>query len=367
MIEITTIGAGGGSIASVDRGGLLQVGPESAGSVPGPACYGQGNTRPTLTDAQVVLGRINAERPLGDELKSLDVEAARHAIADHVGKPLGLAADDAAAAIVRVAEARMAGAVRLVSIERGHDPTRFVALPFGGGGALHVSALIRQIGLKSALVPRFPGVTSALGCVLADLRHDVVQTLNVMLDSLDAAVLQTRMLAAGREASAVIAAAGIPVERTDVLYELDMHYLGQTHTVAVPLPMTGERPAVSEQLVREAFEGAYLASFSRLLAGLPIRIVTLRVAAIGRRPEFDFSIFAPYRSASLDKARRGSRRVWFEGGWREASVWARLELPIDARIDGPAVLEQPDAGIVIEPGFAGRIDALGNLVVAKID
>ena len=122
MVEITTIGAGGGSIAWVDRGGLLQVGPESAGSVPGPACYGQGNTRPTLTDAQVVLGRINAQRPLGGELKSLDVEAARRAIAEHVGKPLGLAADDAAAAIVRVADARMAGAIRLVSIERGHDP-----------------------------------------------------------------------------------------------------------------------------------------------------------------------------------------------------------------------------------------------------
>src|SRR5262245_46567033 len=135
MVEITTIGAGGGSIVWVDRGGLLQVGPESAGSVPGPACYGQGNTRPTLTDAQVVLGRINAQRPLGGELKSLDVDAARRAIDEHVGKPLNLSTDDAAAAIVRVADARMAGAIRLVSIERGHDPAKFVAMPFGGGGA----------------------------------------------------------------------------------------------------------------------------------------------------------------------------------------------------------------------------------------
>ena len=240
MIEITTIGAGGGSIAWVDRGGLLQVGPESAGSVPGPACYGQGNTRPTLTDAQVVLGRINAQRPLGGELKSLDVEAARRAIAEHVGKPLNLSPDDAAAAIVRVADARMAGAIRLVSIERGHDPQKFVAMPFGGGGALHVGALIREIGLKSAVVPRFPGITSALGCVLADLRHDMVQTVNLMLDGLDAAALAARMAAAGKEASAVIAAAGIPVERIDVIYELDMHYLGQTHTVSVPLPVEAD-------------------------------------------------------------------------------------------------------------------------------
>src|SRR5258708_889208 len=220
MVEITTIGAGGGSIAWVDRGGLLQVGPESAGSVPGPVCYGQGNTRPTLTDAQVVLGRINAQRPLGGELKSLDVEAAKRAIDEHVGSPLGLAADDAAAAIVRVADARMAGAIRLVSIERGHDPQKFVAMPFGGGGALHVGALIREIGLKCALVPRFPGITSALGCVLADLRHDIVQTLNVMLDGLDAAALEQRMRTTGQEAAEIVAAAGIPVERTEVLFEL---------------------------------------------------------------------------------------------------------------------------------------------------
>jgi N-methylhydantoinase A len=364
MIEITTIGAGGGSIASVDRGGLLQVGPESAGSVPGPVCYGQGNTRPTLTDAQVVLGRINASRPLGGELKALDVEAAKAAIAAHVGAPLGLDATAAAAAIVRVADARMAGAIRLVSIERGHDPARFVAMPFGGGGALHVSALIREMGLKSALVPRFPGITSALGCVLADLRHDMVQTVNLMLEGLDAAALERRMQGAGRDASAVIAGSGIAVERIDVLYEFDMHYLGQTHTVAVPLPVSqGDSLGVSERMVRAAFEAAYLASFSRLLPGLAMRIVSLRVAAIGRRPAFDFSVFAPDPSASLDKARSGTRPVWFDGGWRDTGVWARLDLPVNAKIAGPAILEQPDATTVIEPGLAGRIDKLGNLIV----
>ena len=365
MIEINTIGAGGGSIASVDRGGLLQVGPESAGSTPGPACYGQGNTYPTLTDAQVVLGRINAARPLGGELKALDVAAAKKAVATHVGIPLDLDVDTAAAAIVHVAEARMAGAIRLVSIERGHDPSRFVAMPFGGGGALHVSALVRQIGLKGALVPRFPGITSALGCVLADLRHDVVQTLNLMLDGLDGSALDRRMRAAGQDASAVVAGARIAVERTDLLFELDMHYLGQTHTVQVPLPAAppGSDSGVAEDTVRSAFETAYLASFSRLLPEIPIRIVTLRVAAIGRRPAFDFSVFAPSPSASLAKARRGSRPVWFDGGWRETDIWARLDLPAGAMIAGPAILEQPDATTVLEPGFAGRIDSAGNLIV----
>ena len=359
MIEITTIGAGGGSIAAVDRGGLLQVGPESAGSVPGPACYGAGNTRPTLTDAQVVLGRINAARPLGGELKSLDVEAAQRAIADHVGRPLGLSTDEAAAAIVRVAEARMAGAIRLVSIERGHDPSHFVAVPFGGGGSLHIGALLREIGLKCALVPRFPGITSALGCVLADLRHDMVQTLNVMLEGIDIDALQGRMSAMGRQASAVVASARIPVEDTSVLYELDMHYVGQTHTLGVPLPVTPGND-LSENAIREAFEVAYLASFSRLLPGIAMRIVSLRVSAIGRRPAFDFSAFAPKPSAA---ARQGTRRVWFVGGWRDTPIWTRLDLSAGVAIEGPAVLEQPDATTVIEPGLAGRIDALGNLIV----
>jgi N-methylhydantoinase A len=365
MVEITTIGAGGGSVASVDRGGLLQVGPESAGSVPGPVCYGQGNTRPTLTDAQVVLGRINAQRPLGGELLSLDVEAARRAIGEHVAKPLGLSPDDAAAAIVRVADARMAGAIRLVSIERGHDPAKFIAMPFGGGGALHVGALIREIGLKCALVPRFPGITSALGCALADLRHDMVQTVNLMLDGLQSTVLEIRLAAAGRAASAVIAAAGIPTERIDALYELDMHYLGQTHTVSVPLPIAADAQGINEGVVRRAFERAYSASFSRLLPGLAIRIVSLRVAAIGRRPEFDFSVFAPEASASLDAAKTGARSVWFDGGFRQTSVWSRLALPAGAAIEGPAILEQPDATTVIEPGHLGRVDALGNVIVER--
>ena len=212
-------------------------------------------------------------------------------------------------------------------------------------------------------MPRFPGITSALGCVLADLRHDMVQTVNLMLDGLQAAALEARMAAAGKEASEVIEAAGIPVERIDVIYELDMHYLGQTHTVAVPLPVAADAKGVSEALVRKAFEAAYSASFSRLLPGLAVRIVSLRVAAIGRRPAFDFSVFAPEASASLDDAKTGSRKVWFDGGFRDTAVWSRLALPAGATIEGPAILEQPDATTVIEPGHIGRVDALGNVIV----
>ena len=367
MIEITTIGAGGGSIAHVDRGGLLQVGPESAGSRPGPVCYGQGNTRPTLTDANVVLGRINAERPIGGALSRLDVEGAKAAIAQHVGDPLGLGAMEAAEAIVRVANAKMAGAIRLVSIERGHDPQKFVALPFGGGGALHVGALIKDVGLKAALVPRFPGVTSAIGCVIADVRHDQVRTLNLSLDGIDAAALDARMVNEATAARGVVEAAGLPVSRIEIRFELDMHYAGQTHTVGVPLPLhvIGGTTGVSEAIIRSAFEGAYQQAFSRLLPGLPIRIVTLRTAAIGVRPDFDLAALAPPKDATLEGAARGARQVWFDGAWHAATIWSRLDLPEGAIVHGPAILEQPDATVVVDPDLTARVDRFGNLIIER--
>ncbi len=367
LIEITTIGAGGGSIATVDAGGLLQVGPESAGSNPGPVCYAQGNERPTLTDANLVLGRINAERPIGSAVASLDLDAARRAIELDVGRPLGLDPMTAAEAIVRVANARMAGAIRLVSIERGHDPARFAAVPFGGGGALHAGALIKDVGLSAAIVPRYPGVTSALGCVIADIRHDQVQTLNLMLDDLDVTRLAARMAAEAIAALAVVEAAGLPIERIETVFELDMHYVGQTHTVAVPLPtqLRDGAVALAPEMVRSAFERTYQTSFSRLLPGIPVKIVNLRTAAIGRRPRFDLAALAPDAGTSLREARRGTRRVWFDGAWQEAAIYDRLAMPGGTTIRGPAVLEQPDATTLIDPDLVARVDRLGNLIVER--
>jgi N-methylhydantoinase A len=361
MIEIATIGAGGGSIASVDAGGLLQVGPTSAGSRPGPVCYGQGGHLPTLTDANVVLGRINAERPIGGALARLDVRAARAALLEHVGVPLKLGAEQAAEAVVRVANARMAGAIRLVSIARGHDPQRFAAVPFGGGGALHVGALIRDVGMKAALVPRFPGVTSALGCVVADIRHDQVQTLNLMLDAIDEAALRAQLAAEASAARAVVESAGLAVDAIDTILEADMHYAGQTHTVAARLP-TQDAGCVTRGMLRVAFESAYENTFGRTLPGIAIRLVNLRVAAIGRRPRFDFTTLAPGEDASMAAAARATRPVWF-GCWQEAAIFDRLALPAGAEIRGPAILEQPDATTVIDPGLLARVDPFGNVIV----
>lgn len=363
MIEIATIGAGGGSIAWVDRGGILQVGPESAGSDPGPVCYGLGNDRPTVTDANTVLGRINAESPIGGKLDRLDVDAARAAIETHVATPLGLDVMTAAEAIVRVANARMAGAIRLVSVERGHDPKRFVAMPFGGGGSLHCGALIKDVGLAKALVPRYPGVTSALGCVIADMRHDTVVTLNTLLDVLDLDALNRRMELIGIDGDRLLDRAGVAFEGRDRIFELDMLYLGQTHTVPVRLPASSS-PITRDQ-IQEAFDTAYRAAFGRLLDGIQIRVMNLRGAVIGERPKFDPAILAPDGNGTISDARIGSRQVFIDGGWHDTAVYDRLALPIDATVPGPAILEQADTTILVDPDLRGRVDRFGNLIVER--
>ena len=365
MIEITTIGAGGGSIAALDRGGFLAVGPESAGSDPGPACYGKGGDRPTVTDANLVLGRIDAARPIGSGLGTLDIEAARAAIARHVAEPLGLGAVEAAEAIVKVAISNMAGAIRLVSIERGHDPKVFAAMPFGGGGALHAGALIRDVGLASALVPRFPGVTSALGCVIADMRHDFVHTINRALPELDVAALDHEMAETARRGLALLRRAGVALDRTEVLFELDMSYVGQTHTVPVTLParLAADGTDVSMAMIEAAFDATYRRTYGRLLEGIGVRLLSLRTVVAGIRPKFDLRALGPAPGTTLESARTGARPVWWEGGWHETAVYDRLALPVGARIEGPAILEQNDATTFIDPGLAAEVDPFGNAIV----
>lgn len=363
MIEITTIGAGGGSIASIDPGGFLKVGPESAGSDPGPACYALGNESPTVTDANVVLGRINPDRPIGGKLDRLDVDAARRAIRDVIAEPLGLGVEEAAEAILKVANAKMAGAIRLVSIERGHDPAKFAAIPFGGGGSLHTGALIKEVGLNSAIVPRFPGVTSALGCIVADMRHDRVQTVNRVLDELDAEALGRDIRATSDEMEQMLNAGGVAFERIDRLYELDMLYLGQTHTVNVPLPV--EKATLSRDAIRDAFDTAYRATFGRLLENVPMRVMNYRIATIGRRPQLDMAVFAPKGRKPAEECRTGTRRIYVDGAFHEAAIYDRLELGIGAVVTGPAILEQPDTTVLVDPGLTAHVDHFGNLIIRQ--
>ena len=367
MIEITTIGAGGGSIAWVDRGGMLQIGPESAGSDPGPVCYGLGNDRPTVTDANVVLGRINADKPIGGKIGGLDVDAAKTAISEHIAQPLDIEIMAAAEAIIQVTNARMAGAIRLVSVERGHDPEKFIAMPFGGGGALHAGALIKEVGLSKALVPRFPGVTSALGCVIADMRFDRVHTLNNSLEDLDLDKLTSEMLETAGDGDNRLKEAKVSFESIEHYFELDMLYVGQTHTVPVRLPidLDGVRKGFGRDIIQTAFEDSYQRSFGSLLDDISVRVLNLRVTVIGRRPKFNLSILGPSSSGSLEDAKSETRQVWINGQWWDADVYRRLDVPESATVPGPALLEQPDATIFIEPDLEALVDNFGNLVISR--
>jgi len=367
MIEITTIGAGGGSIAWVDRGGMLQIGPESAGSDPGPVCYSLGNDRPTVTDANVVLGRINADKPIGGKIGGLDVDAAKTAISEHIAQPLDIEIMAAAEAIIQVTNARMAGAIRLVSVERGHDPEKFIAMPFGGGGALHAGALIKEVGLSKALVPRFPGVTSALGCVIADMRFDRVHTLNNSLEDLDLDKLTSEMLETAGDGDNRLKEAKVSFESIEHFFDLDMLYVGQTHTVPVRLPidLDGVRKGFGRDIIQTAFEDSYQRSFGSLLDDISVRVLNLRVTVIGRRPKFNLSILGPSSSGSLEDAKSETRQVWINGEWWDADVYRRLDVPESATVPGPALLEQPDATIFIEPDLEALVDNFGNLVISR--
>lgn len=358
MIQIETIGAGGGSIASVDASGMLQVGPESAGSQPGPACYGRGNTRPTVTDANVVLGRIAAQRPLGGGLLgALDVNLAQEAIHTHVAQPLGLSVLEAAEAILTVANAKMAGAMRLVSIEKGHDPREFAYMPFGGGGGLHVCAMMREVGVVTGIVPRYPGVTSALGCVMSDMRHDAVQTLNVPLPSLDCQALTERIVQLAAQCQARLDSAHVTFAQIKEVIALDMLYQGQTHTVSVPV----NRDGLTIQTIQSAFEATYHHHFGRVLDNITIRVLNLRYALMGIRPKFDLAWLAPKGTGHT--APLGTQEVYVHGQWVTAPRYARLDLPVGHVIEGPAIFEQGDTTVWLEPHHKAHVDRLGNLII----
>ncbi|MBM3571084.1 MAG: hydantoinase/oxoprolinase family protein, partial [Alphaproteobacteria bacterium] len=235
MVDVHTIGAGGGSLAWIDDAGMLRVGPESAGARPGPICYGRGGTRPTITDANLALGRLNPDKLLAVD-RHVPVAEVRAAIAEQIGRPLGLDADEAAAAVIRIANDRMAGAIRMVSLSRGHDPRDFTLFAFGGAGPLHAAALAAELAVPRLLIPARPGITNALGCAVADLRHDYVNTLNRPLDSMDMAEVHRVLVEQVAQGKALIAREGVAIASHAVIHVAEMQFLGQSHLLSVPIP-----------------------------------------------------------------------------------------------------------------------------------
>jgi N-methylhydantoinase A len=359
MVDVHTIGAGGGSIASVDAAGMLRVGPESAGARPGPICYGRGGTEPTITDANLILGRLNPDRLLGVD-KPVTLDHVRGAIETKVGKRLGLDADAAAAAILRIANDRMAGAMRLVSLSRGHDPRDFALFAFGGAGPLHATALARELAIPTVLVPARPGITNALGCVVADLRHDYVRTVNKPLSAVDDKLISGIYAEQREEGRATIEREGVPVRALRYVHTADMQFQGQSHILSVGV----DRPDIDVDGLRKAFAAAYWRRFGIELSEIPPVLVNLHTAVIGQRQEIDLgTLAATERAPTLKAARSSERRVWFSDGWHPTPVYARDRLPLDAVFEGPAILEQLDCTTVVEPGDKMRQDKLGNLLI----
>lgn len=358
MVDVRTVGAGGGSIASVDRAGMLRVGPESAGSSPGPICYGRGGREPTITDANMILGRLDPDG-LTAVTDPVSIEAIRAIFEDKLARPLGMSVEEAAAAVVRLGNVHMSGAIRMVSLSRGHDPRDFALFAFGGAGPLHAVALARELGIPEVLVPARPGLTNALGCLVADLRQDRVNTLNKPLDGLDMGVVAETLAAQRASALAVVEAEKAEIEEIVVAHGADMQFRGQTHLIRVALP--GVAPSREE--VQALFEAAYFKRFQVRLPEIKAVIVNLVTSVVGRRKAFSLSglLDAGKRQPSLSEAGMGSRRMVADGAWVQAAVFSREALPIGARIDGPAIVQQVDATTVIEPGARAVVDAIGNL------
>ncbi|MFN0161494.1 MAG: hydantoinase/oxoprolinase family protein [Burkholderiales bacterium] len=360
MVDVHTIGAGGGSLAWVDASSMLRVGPESAGATPGPICYARGGVRPTVTDANLVLGRLDPAKLLAVD-RPVTVERVRELMVEKVGARLGLDAEATAAAILTIANDRMAGAIRMVSLARGHDPRDFALFAFGGAGPLHACALARELGIPRVLIPARPGLTNALGCAVADVRHDFVRTVNRPLTDIEPDLIARIFAMQEAQGRDTIEREKVAVEEIVCVHSADMQFQGQSHLLSVPVAT----PAISHDELRAVFEAAYLRRFGVELAEIRPVLVNLATAVIGRRPPLDLkAIAAAEPAATLDAARIATRQVWFDGGFVATPVYRREHLPEGARIAGPAIIEQLDATCVIEPGAFAVRDDLGNLIVA---
>ena len=356
FIEMTTMGAGGGSIAWVNRGGLLQVGPQSAGAVPGPVCYAQGGTEPTITDANVVLGRLNPENFLGGEVR-LDADLAQRALTG-LGDQLGLGPEATAQAVLDIAVENIAEAMRLLTVRRGLDPRRFSLVAFGGAGPLHAAAIAKVIGARRVLIPPHPGLCSAFGALLADMRVDKTWTHILRSDRLDAPAIDARLNELVAEATADLQHEGF-AGSPQVQRSVNMRYLGQNYEEEIPIP-GGQVTAESLPQLLAAFETHYEATYGYRIPDEIIELVQFNVTVLGdtAKPEL------PLLPEGLPASPAGTRRAWFSAeGAVECPVYARDDLSPADRIAGPAIIEELDSTTVVHPGQHLTISQHGTAVL----
>lgn len=356
MIDIHTVGAGGGSIAWADAGGVLRVGPLSAGSEPGPACYGRGGGYFTVTDANLLLGRLDPAHFLGGRM-TLDVAAAE-AAAGALAGGLGLSPVALAEGVVRVADARMEQALRVISVARGFDPREFTLAPFGGAGPMHALALAEALHIGRVLIPRYPGVLSALGLTLADFTVDASRTLMRPLAEMTAEDLAAAFAPLQGQVHDALAGEGFAEAAIDLALALDLRYRGQSFELTVPLDAFDPAQAAA------AFHAAHQQRYGYARPEAAVELVTLRVTGRGVRPKPALPTAAPAPSPDPAAAQVGTTRVRAAGAWHDAAVYKRALLRPGHALLGPALVVQEDATTVLLPGWRAEVDAWLNLVCA---
>ncbi|MHB1242017.1 MAG: hydantoinase/oxoprolinase family protein [Gaiellaceae bacterium] len=358
MLDVHAIGAGGGSIAYVDGGGAFRVGPRSAGASPGPACYGLGGTEPTISDAHVVLGRLDPDRFLGGRMR-LDRDAAKAAIERLAGE-LGLGVNETAEGILTIANSNMARAIRSRTIEKGHDPREFALVAFGGAGPLHAAEVADALEIPEVLVPPHPGITSAVGLLTSDLKYDQMRTVFQLEGSVDAERLNRELGELEVEVRASLEADRVPPEDVEVIRALDCRYVGQGYELRVTL---GDGPFTLAAL--EQFHHLHEREYGSAY-GDPIEIVNARVAAVGHRPRIDS---VPVPAGTLADALVGENEGVFRVDGALAALatryYDREKLPLDEPVSGPAVVFHPDTTTVVPPGWAATAHASGNLILTR--
>jgi len=361
MIDVHAIGAGGGSVARIDASGILQIGPESAGSEPGPACFGLGGVRPTITDANLVLGYFGAGQVIGKSAgRQFDVNLARQAIERVVAAPLNLSAEQAAEAMLQVAGTTMGAFVRKKLLERGLDPRGFSLVAFGGAGPLHANRILRESGCKEALIPPFPGITSAMGCLLGPLRHDFIRAVNQEVDRLDVDALHQTLAAHAQEGVQLLDQEGVRSGESSVTHFAEMSYVGQTHTIAVELPPRAE---ITRESIRAAFDTAYIARYTQTVPGFKVFLANVKTSVASKPPVADMGAY--HQPPAGSTVRHGAHSIYMNGALREAAVYDRQALPAGFTLSGPAMLLQPDATTLIEPGFTATVHESGSIFIRE--
>ncbi len=364
VIDLVEVGAGGGSVAWIDSGGILRVGPRSAGADPGPVCYGKGGEEPTVTDANLVLGRLNPAYFLGGEIH-LDIDGARLAIEEKCAEPMGMDVVEAAQGIIEIANAAMVNALRLVSVQRGLDPRDFALVAFGGAGPLHANRLAQEIEAPVTVIPISPGATSAIGLLVTDLTHDYATSFIQRTDQADLDAIENAFRLLEEQGKNALEREGVKPQQNLLRRQLEMRYVGQSFELVIPLPESGQRMFEVDEVVKR-FHEDHQATYGTSTTDAPVEIVNLRVTAIGRiaKPKLR-EIGRAGGAVSL--AQKATRPVFFpeETGMIECPIYDRYALGADMVVEGPAVVEEVDSTTVIHPGYEALVDRFGNLLLRK--